>query len=49
LLWLFWRWVLTNCPNWPQTAILLNSASQVTRIIGISNWCAQLQSVLLLR
>jgi hypothetical protein len=27
----------TICPDWPQTAILI-SASQVTRIIGISHW-----------
>jgi hypothetical protein len=27
------------CPSWPQTAILLVSASQVIRIIKVSHWC----------
>jgi hypothetical protein len=27
------------CPGWPQTVILLISASQVARVIGISEWC----------
>jgi hypothetical protein len=30
LFWLFWRWSLENyLPDWPQTTILLISASQV--------------------
>jgi hypothetical protein len=29
----------TVCPGWPWTTILLVSASQVTRIIGMSHWC----------
>jgi hypothetical protein len=38
LLWLVWRWDLTNyLPGLPQTAILPISASQVARIIGISH------------
>jgi hypothetical protein len=36
LLWLFWRWVSeTICWSWPQTAILLISASQV--VVRISH------------
>jgi hypothetical protein len=29
----------TVCPSWPQTSILLISASQVARIIGMSHRC----------
>jgi hypothetical protein len=36
----FGDWVLiTFCPGWPQTEILLISAFKVTRITGISHWC----------
>jgi hypothetical protein len=28
----------TICPGWPQTLILLTSASQIARIIGMSHW-----------
>jgi hypothetical protein len=39
LLWLFWRWSLENyLLGWPQTMILLISASQVARIPGVSHW-----------
>jgi hypothetical protein len=35
LLCFFWRWGAHElCPGWPQTLILLISASQVARIIG---------------
>jgi hypothetical protein len=27
------------CPGWPQTKILLISASQVARMTGMSYWC----------
>jgi hypothetical protein len=39
LLWLFWRWGAsqTICPGWPQTEILLISASQIARITGVSH------------
>jgi hypothetical protein len=37
LLWFFWRWSLTNyLPSWPQTLILLISASWVARITCVS-------------
>jgi hypothetical protein len=41
LLWLFWRWGVsqTTCPGWPWTLILLISASQVARITGVSHQC----------
>jgi hypothetical protein len=41
LLWLFWRWVGGShelFAHWPRTMILLISASQVARIIGVSHW-----------
>jgi hypothetical protein len=30
----------TICPGWPQTVILLISASQVARSTGVSHWLA---------
>jgi hypothetical protein len=39
LLWLFWRWGLSNyCLSWPQTSVLSISASLVARIIDVSQW-----------
>jgi hypothetical protein len=39
LLWLLWRWGLENyLLGWPQTMILLISASQIARITGVSHW-----------
>jgi hypothetical protein len=32
------RWGLTFCSGWPQTSILLVSASQVARVTGVSHW-----------
>jgi hypothetical protein len=37
LLWLFWRWGLKLFPSWPQTAVLLISASQVAMITGMTH------------
>jgi hypothetical protein len=34
------------CPGWPQTSVLLISASQVGRITGVSPWRPQSQSFL---
>jgi hypothetical protein len=35
LLWLFWRWLLANyLSSWPQTMILVISASQKVRVTG---------------
>jgi hypothetical protein len=40
LLWLFWRWSLTDFVwGWPGTLILIISASQVARITGASHQC----------
>jgi hypothetical protein len=35
--WVFLRQGLTFCPGWPQTSILLLSASQVARITSVSH------------
>jgi hypothetical protein len=37
----------TICPGWPQTAILLISASQVARITGMGHWCLALTILLI--
>jgi hypothetical protein len=48
LLWLFWRCgSQTVCPGWPQTTILLISASWVDRITGVRHrhWAARIPSI----
>jgi hypothetical protein len=39
----------TICPDWPQTSILLISASQVARIKSMSHWCLAVNQCLPVR